>query len=125
MNLDAARGSVRSSAGGNALPVGVALAHVRVVARGVGAVVPSLGVGRWAVVGVAVGRILPIKPAPVKSIPVKLAKSVESVPVRSANRGGEAATMESTTAMEPTAAVETSTAAVETSSTAMETLAHS
>src|SRR5882724_8579485 len=122
MNLDAARGSVRSSAGGNALPVGVALAHVRVVARGVGAVVPSLGVGRWAVVGVAVGRILPIKPAPVKSIPVKLPKSVESVPVRSAlkpaksvvksapvrpgNRGGEAATMESTTAMEPTAAVE-------------------
>src|SRR5258708_4112146 len=39
-------------AGGNDLPTGVALAHIGVVARGIGAVVPSLR-GRLAVVGVA------------------------------------------------------------------------
>jgi hypothetical protein len=95
-------------AAGNGLPVGVALGNVRVVPRRVGAVVPSLGGRRLAVVGVAaVGRIVPVKPATVKSIPVKPAKSgVESAAVEPT----KSATPAKSAAMEPATAVKGSAA---------------
>src|SRR5207245_2235280 len=106
VNLYAARGSVRVSARGNGLPIGVALGHVRVITGGVGAVVPSLGGGSRAVVGVAVRRIHLIKPATRKSIPAEAAKSVEAAAAKAAKSVVKTAAIKSGSCGREPAAVE-------------------
>jgi hypothetical protein len=133
------------SAGRNRLPAGIALRHIRVIARRIGAVIPDLGgVGLAVVIIAIVWRVIPpigicepsteekpviaksiaAEPAIVKSIPVEPAPvepapvkpaPVKPAPVKPAKSGVESATVEAA----KSAAVEAAkSAAVETSASA-------